>query len=156
MAGSHSVLSESSSLLAAAEGEAISHDAPGRLPGRGVSFPGPAAVERGSGRAVVTVPGDTLKSIRLYREEFDAYLRLVAHEPVGSFNPWAIADSLAEELLETAVASVAAEFQDACEDYAEAVFTSEFLQPVQSPPGVRTPTTNTSSTCTTPGPGVVT
>ncbi|KAJ3590056.1 hypothetical protein NHX12_008013 [Muraenolepis orangiensis] len=52
--------------------------------------------------------------------------------PVGSFNPWAIADSLAEELLEEAVASVAAEFQDVCEDYGEAVFTSEFLQPVQT------------------------
>jgi len=91
---SHSVLSESSSLLAAAEGEAISQDAPGRLPGRGVAFPGPAAaVERGSGgTVVVTVPGNTLKSIRLYREEFDAYLRLVAHEPLGSVNPWAIAD----------------------------------------------------------------
>lgn len=134
----HSVLSESSSLLPA-EGEAIPQDAPGCLPGSGRVFPGPA-VEQG-GRTVLTVPGDTLKSIRLYREQFDAYLRLVAHEPVGSFNPWAIADGLAEELLEEAVASVAAEFQDVCEDYAEAVFTSEFLQPVQSPPASVPPPT---------------
>ncbi|CAL8353445.1 unnamed protein product [Lota lota] len=125
--GSHSVLSESS---LATEGEAISQDAPG-LPGR-AAFPGPAQGSRG--RTVVTVPGAMLKNVRRYREDFDGYLRLVAHEPVGSFNPWAIADSLAEQLLEEALAGVAAEFQDACEDYAEAVFTSEFLQPVQSPP----------------------
>lgn len=42
--------------------------------------------------------------------------------------------SLADELLSEAVADVAAEFQDVVEEYAEAVFTSEFLQPVQSPP----------------------
>uniref|UniRef100_A0A671TLU3 Si:dkey-243i1.1 n=1 Tax=Sparus aurata TaxID=8175 RepID=A0A671TLU3_SPAAU len=41
---------------------------------------------------------------------------------------------LADELLSEAVADVAAEFQDVVEEYAEAVFTSEFLQPVQSPP----------------------
>lgn len=41
--------------------------------------------------------------------------------------------SLAEELMDEALADVAAEFQDVCEEYAEAVFTSEFLQPVQSP-----------------------
>ncbi|CAL8362448.1 unnamed protein product [Merluccius merluccius] len=123
-------LSESS---LATEGEAVSQDAPG-LPGRGVAFPFPGPAPGSRGRTVVTVPGNMLKNVRRYREDFDAYLRLVAHEPVGSFNPWAIADSLAEELLEEAVASVAAEFQDACEDYAEAVFTSEFLQPAQSPP----------------------
>lgn len=33
-----------------------------------------------------------------------------------------------------ALADVAAEFQDVCEEYAEAVFTSEFLEPIQSPP----------------------
>lgn len=42
--------------------------------------------------------------------------------------------SLAEELLSEALADVAAEFQDVVEEYAEAVFTSEFLQPIQSPP----------------------
>lgn len=31
------------------------------------------------------------------------------------------------------MADVAAEFQDVVEEYAEAVFTSEFLQPTQSP-----------------------
>lgn len=41
------------------------------------------------------------------------------------------AASLAEQLAEAALRDVAAELQDACEDYAEAVFTSEFLQPVQ-------------------------
>lgn len=40
--------------------------------------------------------------------------------------------SLAEELMSEALGDVAAEFQDVCEEYAEAVFTSEFLQPIQS------------------------
>lgn len=39
--------------------------------------------------------------------------------------------SLAEQLTEEALSDVAAELQDVCEDYAEAVFTSEFLQPAQ-------------------------
>lgn len=82
----------------------------------------------------VCVPASMLGSILQYRENHEAYLRLVAHEAVGSFNPWAIADSLAEELMSEALADVAAEFQDVCEEYAEAVFTSEFLQPIHSPP----------------------
>lgn len=41
--------------------------------------------------------------------------------------------SLAEELVMEALADVAGEFQNVCEEYAEAIFTSEFLQPVQSP-----------------------
>ncbi|XP_053177240.1 protein moonraker isoform X2 [Scomber japonicus] len=94
-------------------------------------FPGP--VERNTG-TVISVPGSMLRSIRRYREDYEAYLRIVAHEAVGSFNPWAITDSLAEELLSEALADVASEFQDVVEEYAEAVFTSEFLQPIQSPP----------------------
>ncbi|XP_035011242.2 protein moonraker isoform X4 [Hippoglossus stenolepis] len=94
-------------------------------------FPGP--VERSTG-TIMSVPASTLRNIRRYREDYDAYLRVVAHENVGSFNPWATANSLADELLSEAVADVAAEFQDVVEEYAEAVFTSEFLQPVQSPP----------------------
>ncbi|TRY81435.1 hypothetical protein DNTS_008155 [Danionella cerebrum] len=82
---------------------------------------------------LLTVPPRMEKSIQKYRENHDAFLRLISHEALGSFNPWAIADSLAEELLSEALADVAAEFQDVCEEYAEAVFTSEFLQPVLSP-----------------------
>uniref|UniRef100_A0A8C6KNV7 Si:dkey-243i1.1 n=1 Tax=Nothobranchius furzeri TaxID=105023 RepID=A0A8C6KNV7_NOTFU len=41
---------------------------------------------------------------------------------------------LADELLLEALAEVADEFQEVVEEYAEAVFTSEFLQPIQSPP----------------------
>ncbi len=44
-----------------------------------------------------------------------------------------VSRSLADELMAEALADVAAEFQDVCEEYAEAVFTSEFLQPVLSP-----------------------
>lgn len=39
--------------------------------------------------------------------------------------------SLAEELMEEALGDVAAELHGLCEDYAEAVFTSEFLQSVE-------------------------
>lgn len=48
--------------------------------------------------------------------------------------PCLLSLSVAEELLSEVVADVAAEFQDVVEEYAEAVFTSEFLQPIQSPP----------------------
>ncbi|RXN07626.1 moonraker isoform X1 [Labeo rohita] len=96
------------------------------------SHPVPAG--GGSTRGVcLTVPPSMQRSIQKYRENHDAFLRLVSHEALGSFNPWAIADSLADELMAEALADVAAEFQDVCEEYAEAVFTSEFLQPVQSP-----------------------
>lgn len=47
--------------------------------------------------------------------------------------------SLADELLSEALADVAKEFQDVVEEYAEAVFTSEFLQPIQSPPAPALP-----------------
>lgn len=119
----HSVLSESSLAEESSQDE--------HRPGNGTMFPGPVQT---SGATVVSVPGSVLRSIRHYREDYEAYLCTVAHNAVGSFNPWAVADSLAEELLSDALADVAAEFQDVCEDYSEAVFTSEFLQPVQSPP----------------------
>ncbi|XP_070762549.1 protein moonraker [Enoplosus armatus] len=119
----HSILSENS--LA----EEASHDE--QQPRHSTMFPDP--VERSRG-ALISVPGSVLRNIRRYREDYEAYLRVVAHEAVGSFNPWAIADSLAEELLSEALADVAAEFQDVVEEYAEAVFTSEFLHPIQSPP----------------------
>ncbi|XP_076002011.1 protein moonraker isoform X2 [Genypterus blacodes] len=117
------VLSESSL------SQEASHDE--QQPRKAGVFPGPAERSRGT---VIAVPGRTLRSIRSYRDDYDAHLRLVAHEATGSFDPWAIADSLAENLLSEALADVAAEFQDAVEEYAEAVFTSEFLQPIQSPP----------------------
>ena len=41
---------------------------------------------------MVTVPCAALRDIRLYWEDFEAYLRRVAHESMGSFNPWAVAD----------------------------------------------------------------
>ncbi|XP_056297012.1 protein moonraker isoform X2 [Pseudoliparis swirei] len=100
-------------------------------PRRGPVFPGPA--ERSTGTAI-SVPGGMLGNIRQYREDYESYLRVVAHAAVGSFNPWAVTDRLAEELLSEALADVAAEFQDVVEEYAEAIFTSEFLQPTQSPP----------------------
>ncbi|XP_040901434.1 protein moonraker isoform X3 [Toxotes jaculatrix] len=100
-------------------------------PRNSTTFPGPVEKSRGT---VISVPGSMLRNIQRYREDYEAYLRVVAHEAVGSFNPWAVANSLADELLSEALADVAAEFQDVVEEYAEAVFTSEFLQPVQSPP----------------------
>ncbi|XP_076590844.1 protein moonraker isoform X3 [Chaetodon auriga] len=119
----HSTLSENSLTEEASQDE--------QQPRRSVTFPGPVERSRGT---VISVPGSVLRNIRRYREDYEAYLRVVAHEAVGSFNPWAVADSLADELLLEALADVAAEFQDVVEEYAEAVYTSEFLQPIQSPP----------------------
>ncbi|NWU64231.1 MOONR protein, partial [Pterocles burchelli] len=79
----------------------------------------------------LSVPQHMLQSILDYNSRYDHHLKLISHEAVGSFNPWQIAESLAEQLTEEALCDVAAELQDVCEDYAEAVFTSEFLQPVQ-------------------------
>ncbi|XP_010166803.1 protein moonraker [Antrostomus carolinensis] len=79
----------------------------------------------------LSVPKRMLQSILDYNSRYKDHLKLISHEAVGSFNPWQIAESLAEQLTEEALCDVAAELQDVCEDYAEAVFTSEFLQPVQ-------------------------
>ncbi|KAM9370613.1 LOW QUALITY PROTEIN: protein moonraker [Phaethornis superciliosus] len=78
-----------------------------------------------------SVPEYMLQNIFNYRSRYKHHLKLISHEAVGTFNPWQIAESLAEQLTEEALGDVAAELQDVCEDYAEAVFTSEFLQPVQ-------------------------
>ncbi|XP_069083093.1 protein moonraker [Pleurodeles waltl] len=83
------------------------------------------------GCTFLSVPRQMLKSIQDYKDRYEQHLKLISHEAVGSFNPWHITESIAEELLEDALGEVAAELQDLCEDYAEAVFTSEFLQPVQ-------------------------
>ncbi|XP_054901700.1 protein moonraker isoform X2 [Poeciliopsis prolifica] len=85
-------------------------------------------------RTVLSVPGNTLKNIRQYKEDYNSYLGAASPGPIDSFNPWAAADSVAAELLSEALADVAKEFQDVVEEYAEAVFTSEFLQPVHSVP----------------------
>ncbi|PWA22065.1 hypothetical protein CCH79_00010299 [Gambusia affinis] len=85
-------------------------------------------------RTVLSVPGSTLKNIRQYKEDYNAYLGAVSQGPIDSFNLWATADSVAAELLSEALADVAKEFQDVVEEYAEAVFTSEFLRPVHSVP----------------------
>ncbi|XP_032838220.2 protein moonraker isoform X5 [Tyto alba] len=79
----------------------------------------------------LSVPKYMLQSILDYNSRYQHHLKLISHEVVGSFNPWQIAESLAEQLTEEALCDVAAELQDVCEDYAEAVFTSEFLQPAQ-------------------------
>ncbi|XP_075374584.1 protein moonraker isoform X2 [Mycteria americana] len=79
----------------------------------------------------LSVPKHMLQSILDYNSRYKHHLKLISHEAVGSFNPWQIAESLAEQLTEEALCDVAAELQDVCEDYAEAVFTSEFLQPAQ-------------------------
>ncbi|XP_008995532.3 protein moonraker isoform X2 [Callithrix jacchus] len=80
------------------------------------------------GRARLFVPACMRHSIGDYCSRFEQYLRILSHEAVGSFNPWLIAESFSEELVDEALGAVAAELQDMCEDYAEAVFTSEFLE----------------------------
>ncbi|XP_032934158.1 protein moonraker isoform X2 [Catharus ustulatus] len=79
----------------------------------------------------LSVPSDVLQSILDYNSRYKHHLKLISHEAVGSFDPWQIAESVSEQLTEEALCDVAAELQDVCEDYAEAVFTSEFLKPVQ-------------------------
>ncbi|XP_055260147.1 protein moonraker isoform X2 [Moschus berezovskii] len=85
--------------------------------------------QRTEGRTALFVPPAMCRSIGDYCRRFEHYLRVIAHEAVGSFNPWLIAESFSEELVDEALGAVAAELQDMCEDYAEAVFTSEFLEP---------------------------
>ncbi|KAM5181356.1 protein moonraker [Mantella aurantiaca] len=80
----------------------------------------------------ISVPHQMLQSIQNYRERFDRHLRLTSHEEVGAFNPWHIAESLAEELMNDALGEVAEELQDLCDEYAEAVFTSEFMEPAEN------------------------
>ncbi|XP_071994320.1 protein moonraker [Engystomops pustulosus] len=77
----------------------------------------------------LSVPSQMLQNIHNYNQNFDRHLRLTSHEEVGDFNPWHITESLAEDLIEDALGEVAAELQDLCEGYAEAVFTSEFMKP---------------------------
>ncbi|XP_011480701.1 protein moonraker isoform X4 [Oryzias latipes] len=90
-------------------------------------------LERSKG-TVISVPSSMLRSIRHYQDNYDTFVRSKAHEAPGGFNPWAVAESLADEFLSEVLDDVATEFQDVVEEYAEAVFTSEFLQPIQSPP----------------------
>ncbi|XP_044142801.1 protein moonraker-like isoform X2 [Bufo gargarizans] len=89
-------------------------------------------LEHTTGLLRLSVPSQMLQSIRNYTDNFDRHLRLTSHEEVGDFNPWHITESLAEELISDAVGEVAAELQDLCEGYAEAVFTSEFMEPSEN------------------------
>ncbi|XP_056414393.1 protein moonraker isoform X2 [Hyla sarda] len=89
-------------------------------------------VEHTKGLWHLSVPSQMLRNIYDYTENFDRHLRLTSHEEVGDFNPWHIAESLAEELINDALGEVATELQDLCEGYAEAVFTSEFMEPTEN------------------------
>lgn len=84
--------------------------------------------QRRQGQFALSVPAGMWSSIGDYCGRFEQYLRMVSHEAVGSFNPWLIAESFSDELVDEAVGGVAAELHDLCDDYAEAVFTSEFLE----------------------------
>ncbi|KAK9412333.1 protein moonraker [Crotalus adamanteus] len=76
----------------------------------------------------LSVPKRVLQSLCDYDARYQQHLKGIFLEEVGQFNPWNIAESLAEELTEEVLTDVAAELHGFCEDYAEAVFTSEFLQ----------------------------
>ncbi|KAM5215003.1 protein moonraker isoform 2-T2 [Hipposideros larvatus] len=84
--------------------------------------------QRRQGLLALSVPAGMWSSIGDYCGRFEQYLRMVSHEAVGSFNPWLIAESCSDELVDEALGDVAAELQDMCDGYAEAVFTSEFLE----------------------------
>ncbi|XP_019269305.2 protein moonraker isoform X2 [Panthera pardus] len=83
---------------------------------------------RQEGRTALRVPPGMRRSIRDACSRFEQYLRATAHEAVGAFNPWLMAESFSDELVDEALGAVAAELEHTCEDYAEAVFTSEFLE----------------------------
>ncbi|XP_074153822.1 protein moonraker [Sminthopsis crassicaudata] len=91
----------------------------------------PSAPQQPEGSLLLSVPREALRSLGDYQDGYQQYLRTISHESIGSFNPWIIVESLAEELVEEALEDVAAELQELCEDYAEAVFTSEFLAPTK-------------------------
>lgn len=74
---SYSIISESSLT------EEVSQDE------QQLRFPGPVEQDR---RTVISVTAGTLRTIRQYKEKYEAYLHDVAHETVGSFDPWALAD----------------------------------------------------------------
>uniref|UniRef100_A0A452UAF5 KIAA0753 ortholog n=1 Tax=Ursus maritimus TaxID=29073 RepID=A0A452UAF5_URSMA len=90
--------------------------------------PLPEECPQKEGWAALRVPPALRHSIGDYCSRFEQYLRLVAHEAVGAFNPWLMAESFSDELVDEALGAVATELEDVCEDYAEAVFTSEFLE----------------------------
>ncbi|XP_005349692.1 protein moonraker isoform X1 [Microtus ochrogaster] len=85
-------------------------------------------LQQKGGRTPLFVPPRMRHSIGDYCSRFEQFLRIISHEAIGSFNPWLIAESFSDELVDEALGAVAAELQDVCEDYAEAVFTSEFLE----------------------------
>ncbi|XP_072475152.1 protein moonraker isoform X2 [Notamacropus eugenii] len=91
--------------------------------------PSAAAPQQPEGSILLSVPREMLQDLSDYQDSYQQYLRTISHESIGSFNPWIIVESLAEELVEEALEDVTAELQNVCEDYAEAVFTSEFLEP---------------------------
>uniref|UniRef100_A0A8D1WQV0 Membrane-associated phosphatidylinositol transfer protein 3 n=1 Tax=Sus scrofa TaxID=9823 RepID=A0A8D1WQV0_PIG len=64
------------------------------------------------GRVALSVPPGMWRSIGDYCSRFEHYLRVVAHEAVGAFNPWLIAESFSDELVDEALGAVAAELQD--------------------------------------------
>ncbi|XP_063002537.1 protein moonraker [Elgaria multicarinata webbii] len=99
-------------------------------PRRGAPHPSAwrVAPQKEVASAFLSVPKDVLQSIWDYGARFEQHLKRLSHEAVGNFDPWHVAENLAEQLAEEAVADVAAELQGLCEDYAEAVFTAEFLQ----------------------------
>ncbi|XP_063299964.1 protein moonraker [Pelobates fuscus] len=78
----------------------------------------------------ISVPKQMLQSIKNYTETFERHLRLTSNEVLNNFNPWHISESIADELFEDALGEVASELQDMCEGYSEAIYTSEFLEPV--------------------------
>ncbi|XP_034041231.1 protein moonraker isoform X2 [Thalassophryne amazonica] len=90
----------------------------------------PHVIPRSTG-TIVSVPGNVLRNIWQYKEEYEAYLQGVEH--VHTFDPWFIADRLADELLSEVTGEVAAEFQDIMDKCTEAVFTAEFHSPPHSP-----------------------
>ncbi|KAM4796495.1 protein moonraker isoform 2-T2 [Rhinophrynus dorsalis] len=99
-----------------------------------ISFPHhlpPSTTPQTEGCLQIAIPTAMLHRIKDYSDRYQRHLLLTSHEEVGSFNPWHISESLAEQLLDEALDEVAEELQGICETYAEAIFTAEFLEPTE-------------------------
>ncbi|XP_053313174.1 protein moonraker [Spea bombifrons] len=80
----------------------------------------------------ISVPTQMLQNIKNYHDSYECRLRRTSDSKEGSFNSRYIFESMADDLLEEALNEVAAEYLDLCDSYADALYTSEFLEPLKT------------------------
>lgn len=70
----------------------------------------------------LNVPCSIQKNIQRYREAHDSYLRMVSHETVGSFNPWALAERYDPDILNYKGQFITSEFSHSFTYISKSVF----------------------------------